>query len=155
MITKIILCLSLLFGLQNPRNLDNPWIDYPSIEDAMNESSFSLSKIPNEIEQNSISYIGFLKEEKLWQIIYGENAFILRKGKGKKDISGDYSDYALQIKRTLHHHKVTIKGINHNKSKDAYNLAIWHDSKYAYSIYSENGMSLDTIKKLMIQMEKK
>ena len=152
MIWKIVLCLSLLFGLQSQSNLANPWIEYSSIEEASKQSSFSLSSIPNEIEQESISYIGYLKKEKIWQVNYGENAFVLRKGKGKKDISGDYNDYALQKKKTIHHCKVTIKALNFNKSKDAYNLAIWHDQKYAYSIYSENGMSLDTIKKLMIQM---
>ncbi len=154
MIPKIILCFTLLFGLQNQSNLANPWIEYSSIEDASKQFSFSLSSIPNEIEHESISYIGYLKNEKIWQVSYGENVFVLRKGKGKKDISGDYNDYALKKTKKIHHCKITIKARNYNKSKDAYNLAIWHDQKYAYSIYSENGMNLDTIRYLLNQMSK-
>ncbi len=154
MIKKIILCLFLLTACKES-SIANPWIEYSSISEAEKEASFSLQEIPNEIEGESISYIGFLKEETLWQITYGDNSFVLRKGLGSKDISGDYNDYALKFSKKIQNQKLKIQAINHNKSKDAYNLATWHDQKYAYSIYSENGMSLETIENLLIHMETK
>ncbi len=154
MIKKIILCLFLLTACKES-SIANPWIEYSSITEAEKEDSFSLQEIPNEIEGESISYIGFLKEETLWQITYGDNSFVLRKGLGSKDISGDYNDYAFKFTKRIQNQKILIQAINHNKSKDAYNLATWHDQKYAYSIYSENGMSLETIENLLIQMEAK
>ena len=96
-----------------------------------------------------ISYIGYLADGDLSEVIYGDQYCVLRAAKGKADISGDYNDYARKDKRTLNGVKVELFAISDNKSVDCYNLAKWHKGQYSYSMYTENGMSLKTIEKYM------
>lgn len=112
------------------------------------ESRFFVGRCTT-YEGEAISYIGYLAEVDLSEVIYGDQYCVLRAAKGKADISGDYNDYARKDKRTLNGVKVELFAISDNKSVDCYNLAKWHKGQYSYSMYTENGMSLKTIEKYM------
>lgn len=148
---KKIFCLLLILMLSGCQSstIANPWIDYASIAQAKKNPDFLLVDVPETYEGEAISYIGYLADGDLSEVIYGDQYCVLRAAKGKADISGDYNDYARKDKRTLNGVKVELFAISDNKSVDCYNLAKWHKGQYSYSMHTENGMSLKAIEKYM------
>ena len=131
---KKVFCLLLILMLSGCQSstIANPWIDYASIAQAKKNPDFLLVDVPETYEGEAISYIGYLADGDLSEVIYGDQYCVLRKDK-----------------RTLNGVKVELFAISDNKSVDCYNLAKWHKGQYSYSMYTENGMSLKTIEKYM------
>lgn len=77
----------------------------------------------------------------LAQIAYiGENqALYYRKSLGTDDNSGDYNIYDSESKLAMQDISVTLKGNN-----GLFQLAVWTDGKYAYSISLTEGIAKDS-----------
>lgn len=67
-----------------------------------------------------------------------------RKAQGNQDISGDYNDYQNVIEENINDTTFTLKGNN-----DTFNCIIWSKNDFSYSIYIENGLSLEDIKNIL------
>jgi hypothetical protein len=64
------------------------------------------------------------------------NELRIRKAAGNKDISGDYNDYTNSDTVTIGANEVTMKG-----NDDLVSAVTWINGDYAYSIYSNSGLS--------------
>lgn len=94
----------------------------------------AIQSIPFDVEQ--IYYHSYEKE--LAEVIYvgSHNTLTFRMAKGDQDISGDYNIYK-EIKPCLvGYHEITLKG-----NEGRYNLAIWKDEYFSYSLQIESGLS--------------
>ena len=74
----------------------------------------------------------------------GEQTLIYRKSSGQEDNSGDYNTYESELQINIRNTAVTIKG-NHGK----YNLAVWNNSRYSYSVFVSDGISKEELIKLV------
>ena len=101
-----------------------------------------VSSLP--FEATDIVYSAYGHE--LAEISYANEEQILyfRKSIGTEDNSGDYNTYNTLSEMTVKNCPITIKG-----NDDLYNLAIWNDGQYSYSIYITNGISQDKLSDLI------
>lgn len=146
-------CLALacigLSSCESTTTIENPWTEYFTLNAAKSHSDFSLNNVPDSFEGESITYVGYLSSMNMSQVIYGEDYCVIRKAKIKDDdISGDYNEYPVKESTEINNIKVVLKGSD-SKSIDHYNLALWRNGKYSYSIYAENGMNKNTVQELM------
>lgn len=121
--------------------IQNPFVDCESIEEAENLVGFGIS-IPEEIlegyVQTSISVI----ENELVEVNFedSENQICFRKAKGQEDISGDYNKYKEVELLEINEKNVNLKG---NDGK--VNVATWTDEDYSYAICSNaDGDGIDS-----------
>lgn len=114
--------------------IPNPWQDYDSLADAEKAAGFELS-LPESLPADAVIQV---MEKQTVQVIYTKdgNEYIIRKGVGSSDISGDYSDYAESSSATVDGVDVTMKG-----SDGTISLAIWVVGDYSYSVGVESGIS--------------
>lgn len=64
---------------------------------------------------------------------------IYRKAKETNDISGDYNEYAETDVMDIDGVEVALKG-----NDGLYNLAIWQNGDYSYSLYIDKGVDYNT-----------
>lgn len=62
-----------------------------------------------------------------------DTGYAIRKAKGVRDISGDYTDYPETAEETVNGTKITLKGNN-----GKWSLATWTKKGYSYAIESQN-----------------
>ena len=79
---------------------------------------------------------------------YGEDdkAIRYRMAEGQKDISGDYTDYEYTSEEFHENGKITLKG---HEDDSKYNLALWQDSHFSYSLQMEPAQSFGRIEMLL------
>lgn len=135
---------SILFFALHYNNIKN--IEKPVLNDGRPLQVESVEEISKNLEFE-IKDIDVLKEKaydtsyyiignSLAQISYEleDNKAVYRKAKGNEDISGDYSVYSQEVKEG----NILIKG-----NENLYNLALWTDEGYSYSLSFENGIEKD------------
>lgn len=84
--------------------IPNPWVDCKTIADAEKLAGVTLTlpkMIPEGFTQKSIE----TKKDGIVQIIYenGENEIIFRQSKASDDISGDYTEYKVDLPPVFAH----------------------------------------------------
>lgn len=101
-----------------------------------------ISSLP--FEATKITYLVYDRE--LAEISYAneEQTLYFRKSIGTEDNSGDFNTYDTLSKITIKDCSITIKG-----NDELYNLAIWNDGQYSYSIGITNGISQDELSVLI------
>ena len=106
-----------------------PEREYSSLSEAEEAAGMDLAA-PEEIAgQKQTDWLVY--EDGILEIDYGTE-FILRKGTGSEEISGDSSDYAF----VQTENGITLKGEN----EDWVRLAVWAEDGYAYSLSSASGL---------------
>lgn len=143
---------------ENKVQLPNPFIDFPidqenptpeSIEKTIDEAEelidFEVFTSDNLPADYKIQVIRIIKED-LAETIYtnGDKLIRLRVGDSNDDISGDYNYYPQTITKTINDLNITLKG-NDNKFNNIYFI----DGNLSYSIYSDLGLSLDDVEKII------
>lgn len=128
----------------------NPWTDCDTMSDAIEKAGFSFD-VPEEIKGYSDMEIQVLDEE-IIQVIYQEkkdsdNEIIIRKGKGAKDISGDYNEYDSVKKTEINGCEVVEKGDGQKVMS-----ATWQSAGYTYSL-SSNGIGEQELEDLIQQVK--
>ncbi len=111
--------------------------DYSTLEklsEAVGYTVKELQDIPFTID--TVQYTSFGGE--LAQIRYtGQNNTVtLRMSLGAEDISGDYSEYADIMIRTINGYDITMKGNN-----DRFRLAVWQYDGFSYALHFEEEVS--------------
>lgn len=101
-----------------------------------------ISSLP--FEATEITYLAYDKE--LAEISYAdeEQTLYFRKSIGTEDNSGDFNTYDTLAQITIKDCPITIKG-----NDKLYNLAVWNDGQYSYSIGITNGISQDKLSVLI------
>ena len=126
-------------------NMINPFTASDSLKEAEKLAGFSIA-IPEKI-QGSSNRIYRSMDRTLLEVIYedrdGMEIARVRKGTGEADISGDYTEYALEQKVSVKGKHAQLKGENNR-----FMLAVWSDNGYSYSV-SANGLSMEKMKELV------
>lgn len=101
-----------------------------------------ISSLP--FEATEITYLAY--EREMAEISYAneEQTLYFRKSIGTEDNSGDYDTYDTLSQITVKDCPITIKG-----NDQLYNLAVWNDGQYSYSIGVTNGISQDELSVLI------
>lgn len=144
---KRILLFCLMFVLagcssksvkQDPStSMANPWVEYSSLESALAHVSFDV-KVPDQKDANYL-----VMDDALFEMQYDDIS--LRKEIGLDDISGDYNEYKDIQDIDISGIHVTCKS-----NEDLIHCAIWYWNEYAYSMTSEKGVNLDSLKSIVL-----
>lgn len=123
----------------NAVTIANSFEEFDNLNDAMDFAGFDIST-PDSVRELNRSVIRASKEDKIIEIIYGdeEHNIHIRKGYGSGDISGNYNEFAEENAVDIDGLAVTMKGNN-----GKINIALWNKDGYAYSIDSSD--TLDKI----------
>ena len=149
LLVVLILSMFCFSCSSNNNQIANPWTIVDSIKEASTMTNFDFI-VPEKIDDNDISLIEVMNDE-IIEVRYGED-IIIRKAKGKDDISGDYNSYDVVKEETISYVApnatcgtpdevvLTLRG-----NDDTYNCITWTYFDYAYSITSNDGLNLDSI----------
>ncbi|SHL00873.1 hypothetical protein SAMN02745136_03882 [Anaerocolumna jejuensis DSM 15929] len=112
------------------QQIPNPFKDCKTVAEAEKTAGFTLAlpeKIPEGYVQKSIQAI----KNDMIQVIYenGKKELLIRKAKGKEDISGDYNKYSENNTMTVGSLQVSTRG-NDGKIK----VAAWTDGEYTFAV---------------------
>lgn len=130
------------------QQIPDPFEDCKTIAEAEKTAGFTLAlpeKLPEGYVQKSIQAI----KNDMIQVFYenGEKELLIRKAKGKEDISGDYNKYSENNTITVGSLQVSTRG-NDGKVQ----VATWVKGEYAYSIsagYDDAGLDTAVISDLV------
>ena len=110
--------------------------EFNSADELQQELGFDvadMSSIPFDIvDTEYFCYWGYMAEI---DYMGKDNRVIYRKAKDSNDISGDYNEYAVIDMIDIDGVEITLKG-----NDDRYNLAIWQNGEYSYSVYIDSGV---------------
>lgn len=112
-------------------------VEYTSTRELSSSVGFEVKDVKNiPFEVEEIKYISYWKE--LAEIVYSgdENTLIFRMSEGSDDNSGDYNEYEEVKSYSVDDYTVTLKGSN-----GLYNLAIWSDGSFSYSLELDVALS--------------
>ena len=131
-------------GGQSPVEIANPFVECESLEKAERLAGFSIT-VPETIDGYGKPVIRVIQNE-LAEFIYGngETQIRIRKGDGRKEISGDYSWYAELDEISVDGQTVTVKG---NDGKIY--TAVWNSGEAGFSINISGGTDREGIKALI------
>lgn len=124
-------------------------VEYSSKSDLSSSVGFEVKDIKNiPFDVEEIQYISYWKD--LAQIIYvgKDNSITFRMSKGNEEVSGDYNEYEETKTYTLDSNSITLKG-----SKGLYNLAIWKDDNFSYSLQLDVAMSEEDLSYIIESIE--
>ena len=130
---------SINFTKENINQVANPFIEYETSEELNKNMGFSIKENLN-LEEKSQQVVYIASNFGLSQIAYkinGDKEIRFRQSREKGDISGDYTGYT-DIK-TLDS-KITLKGFD-----GKYNLAIWEDGEFSYSLHNDEALTKEAM----------
>ena len=130
----------------------NPFTDYETLADAIAAAGFDITA-PDHIDGYADQSFRVMDAdgETMIELIYesgDENEVRIRKAPGSEDISGDYNEYDQEQTLTVGDRDVTVKG-----NDDAFNLAVWTDNGYTYSVYVSTGLTGDAFAALIADIQ--
>lgn len=112
-------------------------VEYTSTRELSSSVGFEVKDVKNiPFEVEEIKYISYWKE--LAEIVYSgdENTLTFRMSEGSDDNSGDYNEYEEVKSYSVDDYTVILKGSN-----GLYNLAIWSDGSFSYSLELDVALS--------------
>ncbi|MGN0995019.1 MAG: hypothetical protein ACI4PD_07815 [Butyricicoccus sp.] len=105
---------------------------------------FSMTEIPSLAKTaDETAYLAFGGELAEIRYTIGGQQVDYRKSVGTDDNSGDYTAYPAVLEVTVQENDVTLKG-----GADGYQLAVWTDGEYAYSIRMDSAVTADALEQL-------
>ena len=152
----IFLCLILLFSCNSTKQVvepslmtANPFVDCSSLKEAEKIAGFSIS-IPKELNNKELIYRVLNTGDKMIEIIQlsDNEKMTIRKSKSTEDISGVYKSFDVVKKIIVDDKEVLIKGEN-----DIFEVAVWINNGFSYSISSNDGFPLNELQALIKQIK--
>ena len=127
----------------------NPFVECASLKEAEELASFSIS-LPKELNNKDLIYRVLNTGDKMIEIIQlSDNEKItIRKSKSTEDISGVYKSFDVVKKIIVDDKEVLIKG-----EKDIFEVAVWINNGFSYSISSNDGFPLNEFQALIKQIK--
>lgn len=131
---------------EEDNNVINPWVEVETIDEAINKAGFTSFDLPEKIDNKEITYIAVLDSEyPEVEVVYGDEITIRKAvGDSNSDLSGDYSEYKVTEIHDGEDISFTVKG-----DGETFNNITWSKGEYAYSIYTSNGLSIETINEIV------
>lgn len=107
---------------------------------------FHLPPIPElPFETEAIAYSSYWNNMAQITCSGSENTAVLRMTPGTKDCSGDYTEYPTEEVLEVQDLSITLKG-----KEDAFQLAVWSDGEYSYSVRMQQGVPAEQWEKILI-----
>lgn len=127
----------------------NPFVDCSSLKEAEKIAGFSIS-IPKELNNKELIYRVLNTDEKMIEIIHfsSNDKLTIRKTQSTEDISGVYKSFDVVKKIIVDDKEVLIKG-----EKDIFEVALWFDNNFSYSISSNIGLPLVELQSFIKQIK--
>ena len=125
----------------------NPFTTHETLAEAEKAANITLTLPENLTSHGKIIYrAANIEALNLIEVIYTDESgeVRIRKGSGEEDISGVYTEYAVETEYCGDDLSFTLKG---DGEKDY--LAIWADDHFCYSIYAEQGMNSAALQDLV------
>lgn len=123
----------------------NPITEASSISELESLVGFSISEIPSLAESaQEITYCAYDNELAEIQYSLGTQTVSYRKAPKADDISGIYTAYGHTDEITFGSVSVTVKG-----DDDTFQLALWTDGDYSYSLYFETAITQNEMERLL------
>ena len=116
--------------------------DVQALSDAIGFSVQELGIIPYDVEQTE--YLEYGEDIAEINYIGKDQTICYRKGNGTEDVSGIYETYSDTKVITVGTQNVTVCG-----EGDVIYLATWTDGTYAYSIYTEQGVTQEQLEDMV------
>lgn len=130
--------------------LANPFVDCKTMKDAETIAVFSFT-VPKSIKGYPKKTIQAVQND-LIQVFYEDgagNQILLRKGRGTKDLTGDYNVYKDKKVKTIQGKKVTM-----NRKQGKVYSAWWTDGKFAFAVDAlEKGVSEQFVAQMVQQLK--
>lgn len=147
-------CLVLLIGgalaMSSVMNINQESLDYNVTPEITEVSSLEELSQATDLPVTSINNLPFQVTGTTYVSYLGEMAEIIYEGEGNTctyrmseecgDNSGDFTDYENVTTVRFTDFTATLKG-----NQGSYNLVIWSEGGYSYSLYFENGVTLEDI----------
>lgn len=157
---SMVACLTLVVSvgayIYNKNNLteknptDNTQIangieEVSTLEELSEKVGFEVTELPNiPFDVVQVTYLSYWNSMSDIRYLGDNQEFTFRKAQGNQDISGDYNYYENIIEENINDTTFTLKGNN-----DTFNCIIWYKDDFSYSLYIENGLSLEDIKNIL------
>ncbi len=127
----------------------NPFVECASLKEAEKLASFSIS-LPKELNNKDLIYRVLNTGDKMIEIIQSSDneKITIRKSKSTEDISGVYKSFDVVKKIIVDDKEVLIKG-----EKDIFEVAVWINNGFSYSISSNDGFPLNELQALIKQIK--
>ena len=144
MLTATCFAASNVGSVGNGSQIPNPYITCKTMAKAEKLAGFKM-KAPVKVEGYTDRTIQAVKKDMI-QVSWtkGDNQLLIRKAKGKSDISGDYNVYANKLTVKVGKAKVTLKG-----NGTTYNVATWVVRKHAFAIDADEGLTQEAMTALV------
>lgn len=128
--------------------IPNPFLTCETMEEAAGLAGFSMT-VPGEIPGYEKSEIQVIEGE-LFQVFYvcSNEQVLIRKAACSDDITGDYNDYSKTDTAEVNGSTVTLRG-----EDGAVKTASWQKDGYTYAIDATEGLSAETMLKLVEETE--
>lgn len=108
---------------------------------------FPLPSIPElPFEPQAIVYSSYWNKMAQITCSGAENTAVLRMTPGTEDCSGDYTDYKAEQTLKLNDFSIVLKG----QDGTSFQLAVWSDGEYSYSIKMDQGISAEQWKEIIL-----
>ncbi len=130
----------------------NPFTTYKDIESAENTAGFSLA-VPEQIAKSYSASVYRAMQGKMLEVIYKNSAneeekIRIRKANTLGDISGDFNTYDEENTIIINGLQVESRGTSGKTF-----VATWEDGTFSYSVTSDTGLSLSSLKKIIEQVQ--
>ena len=127
----------------------NGIVNVDTIDELSEAVGFPVDNITTlPFEATEITYTAYWGELAAVSYMNGEKKLTYRKSLGGEDNSGDYNTYEVESQIDIRNTAVTVKGNN-----GKYNLAVWNNSQYSYSIFISDGISKEDLINLVEEID--
>ena len=132
--------------------IPNPFTEYDTLEEAEQAAGYTFAA-PESVDGFDTVLYNVMNGGELLEVIYrnDNDDLIARKAPGYGDISGDYSEYTVEMEVD----KDNLPGVLFSGNDEKMYLAVWTDPArgYSYSLMVRNGMEQGAFAELVEQIQ--
>lgn len=114
------------------------------LSDMVGFEAAGISDLP--FDAQTVTYTAYWNQIAETKYMGETNTCVLRQSVGTEDISGDYTSYAFEEKRTVNGVEVLLKGHASNE----FLVAVWHNDVFSFAVTFTEGVPFDAYEKVIV-----